>query len=286
MEEFSRLKHDQGWDVACCAEIREGVWYTRAARDISFPDTALDDLYVVEDESCWFSYRNRVIQACVRDVGPPQALWEIGAGNGCVAMHLQRQGIPVVAIEPLASGAINARHRGLEAVICGRLEALRLPSAAIPAFGCFDVLEHLEEPAKLLAEVARCLVPGGLVIVSVPALDWLWSDADVVSGHFRRYTRRSLTELFRNTGFSPVICRYFMMPLVAPMLCLRTVPSLARRHRPPPEALERCHRQMHATGKGIGGFLLERALQTEFVISRFVPIPIGTSLVGVFRHTG
>jgi len=65
----------------------------------------------------------------------------------------------------------------------------------------FDVLEHIEEDGQALQRWRRWLTPGGLLLLSVPAHQRLWSAGDEWAGHWRRYERRSLIELVESNGF-------------------------------------------------------------------------------------
>lgn len=56
-----------------------------------------------------------------------------------------------------------------------------------------DVLEHIEHDAEELEQAAKLLKPDGTLIVLSPAWPFLYSDFDRAVGHFRRYTRKSLT---------------------------------------------------------------------------------------------
>lgn len=55
--------------------------------------------------------------------------------------------------------------------------------------GAFDVIEHIEEDEKVLANLARAIVPGGALLITVPQHRWLWSATDDYACHVRRYTR-------------------------------------------------------------------------------------------------
>ena len=58
-----------------------------------------------------------------------------------------------------------------------------------------DVIEHAPDDRSLVAEAYRVCRPGGLVAVTTPAHQWLWSHNDVINHHRRRYTATSLREL-------------------------------------------------------------------------------------------
>src|SRR5690606_23374527 len=55
-----------------------------------------------------------------------------------------------------------------------------------------DVIEHLPDDREAAAWMCGLLRPGGLLIVTVPAYQWLFSDHDRALGHYRRYTRPRL----------------------------------------------------------------------------------------------
>lgn len=79
-----------------------------------------------------------------------------------------------------------------------RAAASSLPfrSGIFSGVGAFDLLEHVDDVTHLIAEVKRVLKPGGFVLVTVPAHQWLWSPHDVRVGHVRRYNRKALRQIF------------------------------------------------------------------------------------------
>ncbi|HEX5982658.1 MAG TPA: hypothetical protein VFY69_00480, partial [Solirubrobacterales bacterium] len=55
-----------------------------------------------------------------------------------------------------------------------------------------DVLEHQEDDRAFMADLAERMDPGATLLLTVPAMPFLWSDWDTKLGHYRRYTKRSL----------------------------------------------------------------------------------------------
>jgi SAM-dependent methyltransferase len=81
-----------------------------------------------------------------------------------------------------------------------------------------DVLEHIQDDESALREWQRLLKPGGYVLLTVPAYQWLWSGHDVSLGHFRRYTASRLEKVVRAAGFEMCKRSYaitFSFPLIA-----------------------------------------------------------------------
>jgi SAM-dependent methyltransferase len=79
-----------------------------------------------------------------------------------------------------------------------------------------NVLEHIEDDASELATARDAIIPGGHLLLFVPALPWLYSELDRQVGHFRRYTKRNLIELTQRAGFSIGKVRYFDVAGIIP----------------------------------------------------------------------
>jgi SAM-dependent methyltransferase len=152
----------------------------------------------VEERHWWYRERRRIIAAELRRLRPGRAI-EIGAAGGGNSMVLREHGWQVLATEYLAEGADIARNRGLTAI---RADARHLPvrDGAFDLFLAFDVLEHIQEDDEVTAEMYRTLRPGGTALIAVPCDMALWSAHDVASGHVRRYTRQTLTEVVDKSG--------------------------------------------------------------------------------------
>ena len=114
--------------------------------------------------------------------------------------------------------------RGLPA-LCGRLEDLDLPPDSVECISAFDVIEHIPLVSKFLSEVHRVLVPGGVVMVTVPALSMLWGDEDDFAGHQRRYTKAQLVSEFEACGFVKLHTEYLYASLVTPAALTTPYPT-------------------------------------------------------------
>ena len=283
-EEMVRLERDRQWSLRRQCTSREGIWWPNLAPavPVSYPDEGHRAIAEVEDASYWFQHRNRAIARFLRDRGVDGALWDVGAGTGVVAAHLQSCGIEVVGVEPGPDGARIASDRGLHTVICGTLEQVGLPPASIGAVGLFDVIEHLEKPDALLREAAGILRPGGSLFVSVPAYQWLWSGADEAAGHFRRYTLGHLDREVLPHGFRRVRGQYLFHSLVLPVALGRTLPSMLG-HRGD-ENLEATQAELAPTSPAVAT-ALRAIFALEDMIDRWYPLPFGTSVLAAYERT-
>jgi SAM-dependent methyltransferase len=80
-----------------------------------------------------------------------------------------------------------------------------------------DVLEHIKEDHTALKEWRNTLKPDGLLLITVPAFQHLWSNHDIFLGHYKRYNKNSLNELAESVGFQTVKIQYafsFIYPAV------------------------------------------------------------------------
>jgi len=257
-----------GGDFECGPD---GIWHARESESISYSEDGNADCFELEDHSYWFAHRAACLLAAMRRFPSAGPLFDIGGGNGFVTRALIDQGIPAVLVEPGRTGAGNGRKRGLPAVICATLAAAHFNSGTLPAVGLFDVLEHLDDDAGFLAEVHRCLTPGGRLYLTVPAFSWLWSDDDVTAGHYRRYRMSSLEKKLRAGGFTPLFSSYLFSFLPFPLFFLRSVASLFGHRSLRPETYRGLHRD---TRGGLVGRLLSAETRA---IERGRRIPFGSS---------
>jgi SAM-dependent methyltransferase len=161
---------------------------------------ALLALAQAEDQHFWHRTRNLWISDRLRAWGtvPPATILELGCGGGCVSAHLNQHGYTVTGVEGHAVLAQQAALRAPEAhfFVCDlEKDAKTLPQQHYDAVAMFDVLEHLDDPRSALELAAHYTRPGGLIVGTVPALQWLWSQVDVQAGHRLRYEREDLKEL-------------------------------------------------------------------------------------------
>ena len=167
-------------------------------------------MYEQEERHWWFRGRRAVIWALLRRGGvrPTVELLDAGCGTG---RHLIEYGVlgPSEGVDPFPAAVAACHERGLGQVVQGEIEELPYDDARFGLVLATDVLEHLDDDAAALAELRRVTRPGGALLVTVPALMWLWSKEDVSLHHRRRYRRGELVRKVRDAGFEPVLATYF-----------------------------------------------------------------------------
>jgi 2-polyprenyl-3-methyl-5-hydroxy-6-metoxy-1,4-benzoquinol methylase len=128
-------------------------------------------------------------------------LADCGAGTGLFAQEMSRL-CNVIAIDSHEDALRLAEQNiGAERVRRGSCASLPLRDSSVDCVTALDVLEHIEDDRLAVRELARVLKPGGVAIVTVPAMQSLWSDWDMTLHHYRRYRHTSLLKLFDATPF-------------------------------------------------------------------------------------
>ena len=224
------MKPDTRFDLGtACPELQageEGIYYSAASEAISYPEEGNEACFQIEDHSFWFRHRNDCIRELVKKF-PPRGkgpIFDVGGGNGFVARGLMDAGWEVVLVEPGPSGARNAKKRGLEHVICGTTHSAGFKNGSLPAIGVFDVVEHIEDDLSFLRHLRDLLEPGGMLYLTVPAYNFLWSHEDAEGGHFKRYTLASMKMKLVEAGLKPVFGTYIFRFLPLPVFLFRSLP--------------------------------------------------------------
>jgi SAM-dependent methyltransferase len=201
-----------------------------------YPADLYDRLCRIEEGHFWFQARNRIIlrifsqyvSQYAADKARPRVL-EVGCGTGFVLQRLAAAGrYQLTGLEEHLEGLRHARRR-LPSVEFVQADARDLPyEAEFDAVGAFDVIEHIVEDRPVLASIHHALKPNGIVVLTVPQHNWLWSATDEQAMHKRRYTRRDLSAKLAAAGFAVLRCTSFVTTLLPVMYLSR----LAKRRRP------------------------------------------------------
>jgi ubiquinone/menaquinone biosynthesis C-methylase UbiE len=140
---------------------------------------------------------------------------EIGAGAGNLSRFLlDRDAVILTDYEAEYLHLLRRRFGAYENVEIRPLDldtfrADDLSGTSIDSVVCLNVLEHIKDDRRVLAELYRVLEPGGVLVVLVPAHPRLYSDLDRNLGHHRRYTEAELRARFEEAGFVVEHSRYF-----------------------------------------------------------------------------
>ncbi|MCU1231165.1 MAG: glycosyl transferase, family 2 [Acidobacteria bacterium] len=150
-------------------------------------------------------YNNWIWQRIAPFVG--QRVLEVGAGSGAMTRFLYGRDL-IVATDretPYVDRLRNAFRRR-PGIFVERCDLESDSSSELAHYGfdtvvCLNVLEHTTDDVAALRRANQLLVPGGRVIVFVPAGHNLFGTLDRGIGHQRRYEKEELAEKLRAAGF-------------------------------------------------------------------------------------
>ena len=176
-------------------------------------DRIVYDRMAAHDSTHWWYRARREILAdyLTREANLPRdaRILEIGCGTGHNLPMLARFGnVEAIEIDPVARG-IASERLGKPVSAAPLPELPGIERGAYDLIAVLDVVEHIEDDVAALRAMRDCLKPGGRILITVPAHQWLWSAHDVVNHHHRRYSKTSLGRAITSAGLRHNGLRYF-----------------------------------------------------------------------------
>lgn len=175
-------------------------------------------MYELEDTYWWFVARRELALQFLAPVVPPNALiLDVGCGTGKGQESFGKLGT-VFGVDFSQDALMFCHERGLERIARANAEALPIQSGVFDVVVTLDTVEHIPDDYKAVSEIARILKPGGVLLLNVPAYQWLCGPHDVALMHQRRYSRTQVRKLLESNGFVVERLSYhifFLFPLVA-----------------------------------------------------------------------
>lgn len=236
-----------------------------------------DRMAELDELHWWYRARRQVLQALIeRVVAPPPGahILEVGCGTGHNLAMLGRFG-KVDAIEVDAEARAFAEKRTGRPVSSAPLPALPgIERGHYDLVAALDVVEHIADDRAAVEALASCLKPGGKLLVTVPAHQWMWSAHDELNHHKRRYSKRGLARLIEGSPLKLDRIGYFNSLLFPLAVGARMASKLTGRGGDddslPPRPLN---------------YLFERVFGAERRLIGTVPLPPGLSLFAVASAT-
>jgi len=234
----------------------------------------------VEDAHWWFAARRAICDHLLDRLAlpPDAAILEPGCGTGGNFPMLARRG-RVFAMDSDESALHFAASRKLAELARGSLpDNIPFGDRLFDLALMTDVLEHLDDPLGSLRAVHARLKPGGWLLLTVPALPWLWSEHDLTHHHRCRYRAGELRATVAGAGFNLSYLSHYNFILFPAIACARLWGKLMRggatsangRHdlTMPPLPLNR---------------ILLRLFSSEHYVIGRLHVPVGVSLIALAR---
>jgi SAM-dependent methyltransferase len=194
---------------------------------------------------------------------------DIGCSSGILLSELQENGFPpsqLYGVDISDRAIAKCHEKGLKNTFQMDAQEIVLEKR-FDIIIASDCLEHLADDEKALQNWYNLLKPGGLILVFVPAFQWLWSHHDEVNHHYRRYLLKDLKEKMQRGGFQLKKCSYWNFSLLPAVYLSRKISAVI------------------STEKGTGDLkppgpanaLLYTILKIENQVLRNIDFPFGVS---------
>jgi SAM-dependent methyltransferase len=235
------------------------------------------ELFRLEDIYWWFVGRRELVRQIVTRFARPgrQIIFDAGCGTGGTLSRLTGLGA-LIGCDTSEFALRLCHERGLQQLVAASVQALPFAADSFSAVLSCDVLEHVTDDRQALQEMTRVLQPGGILVLTVPAHPFLWSEHDEALSHQRRYTAKGLRQLLEGNGtpiekLSPVVSGAFL-----PILLFRLLQKLR------PRAPEEPRTDLRILPAFLNNWLIT-ILRLENWLLKSFNLPVGTSLVAVAR---
>jgi len=228
-----------------------------------------------EKEHWWFVARRQIIAKILKSLQLDSNIniLEIGCGPGGNLELLSKHG-NIFAMESDAGAREIANRRKIIQVEYGMLpNNIPFGSQSFDLIAMFDVLEHIDDDVAALNALYERLRQNGVLLLTVPAYNFLWSHHDIVNQHKRRYVRKQLTSLAHDSGYFVNYSTYFNTLLFPLVLVVRLLDKL--RHNNEGSDVDMPSK--------VANTLLKYIFSSERFLLPHIRLPFGVSILVIAR---
>jgi SAM-dependent methyltransferase len=235
------------------------------------------EMYKLENFYWWFVARRRLLDWLVGDICrgfKRPTILDVGCGTGMNSRVLAKHG-DTISTDASEEALGFSKGRGIDGLVRSHIELLPFAASTFDVITALDVLEHINDDLRALDELLRVTRDGGVLVITVPAYGFLWSEHDEALHHRRRYAASELRNKLTNAGFEVERISYYITFLFFPILLMRFVQSVFKR-------------SIHAKTSHVIlpkwlNSLLIAILGFERVLLRWMNFPFGVSIVCLAR---
>jgi ubiquinone/menaquinone biosynthesis C-methylase UbiE len=190
-------------------------------------DAAEYDLMdAVEDRMWWYRAMHGHALRALAGLPDGARILDGGCGTGGFLAKLRgaHPSAELFGLEYAEAAAARAAAKAGAHVAAGTVNALPFPDGSFDAVVSLDVICHVGvQETAALAEFRRVLRPGGLLVLNLPAHEWLRSAHDARVHTARRYDRARATKVLEEAGFEQSSPRHWNSLLLPLMVMQRKV---------------------------------------------------------------
>lgn len=244
-------------------------------------ETLLNYFNEIEKIHWWWEGRRQILKQSIRQISGLNIL-DIGCGTGETLTFLQGylDNPKLYGVDNSPVAISFAKKRGHYHIQKVDAQKLPFPDKTFDTILLLDVIEHVKDDTGVLVEAKRVLKKKGQIIITAPALQFLWSNHDTGQGHYRRYTRRMLRILARQTGLTLAAVSYFNFLLSPAIISLRLLGKLKLF-----KAINKYDSKLNydVAKIGVANNLLKFIFVNEIKLMKFVRYPLGISIFAILQ---
>lgn len=235
------------------------------------------EMYKLEGFYWWFVARRRLLAWLVRTITAEfdePVMLDVGCGTGMNYTVLSKYG-EAFSTDMSDAALKYSKDRGIDNLVRSKSEVLGFTTGSFDVVTALDVLEHVDDDLAAMGELWRVTRDNGLLIVTVPAYGFLWSEHDEALHHKRRYAAHELRNKLVRAGFEVERISYYITMLFFPIFLMRIIQNVVKKSVHP--------KTSHVILPFWINTILIWLLGAERVLLRWINFPFGVSLVCIAR---
>lgn len=227
----------------------------------------------------WYRGRAKIIRSVLNRfvLIKRNQLLDVGAGPGSNIGILKDFAENITALEPDQELLRVGKQLHPDTYFIHGEFPIDAPQKTFDVISLFDVLEHIKDDESALGAAHDLLTKEGMLVVTVPAYMFLWSEHDEIAHHFRRYTHKELRKRLESAGFRIEYISYFNTLLFLPIIFVRVLKKMVR---------IRTKRSDFSLTTGFFNTALGQLFSLEASVLSKISLPFGVSLIAIVKKDG
>lgn len=230
-------------------------------------------MYMLETSFWWYRVLHELVESIIQKQKPQGKIRMLDAGCGTGRMmEICRKYGPVEGIDYSTDAVAYARKRGLDNVTLGDLNEVQLNANSYDLITSLDVLYHaaIKDDSAILKKFYDGLKEGGILIINLPAFEYLKRSHDRVVHTKKRYRKKAFAMELKQAGFK-ILHSGYRMPLLYFVILLTKI----------------FHQKTEVQASGsdlkeipgwLNNLLLNMGRTENWLIRHGIPFPVGSSL--------
>jgi len=229
-----------------------------------------------EYEKTDFRWQN--LREIIKESIAGKKILDAGCGTGHLTLDLLKENFDVTAID-YSNELVEFTRKTIQSaqynanVFSYDLSSIK--NKNLPIFDsiiCLDVIEHIENDNIALKNLYDMLKFDGTLIITVPAIKWLYGQRDKNVGHYRRYNKVDLINKLENAGFAISTIRYWNFISIIPVTFFEKI-----LHKPVNETIRYSRSSLFSR-------MLNTVLNWWFShIENHVHFPVGLTIIAICK---